>query len=83
MKKRSLAGATLLLVLLHPAFAYAYLDPGTGSIAVQAVLAGLVAVLATITSYWTRIRGLFHRRGQAAQDSRPHGEGRDASGETT
>lgn len=80
MKKRLLAGAALLLVLLHPAFAHAYLDPGTGSIAVQAVLAGVAAVLATIASYWSRIRGVFRRREQAGQESRPRGDGRDASG---
>ena len=38
---------------------HAYLDPGTGSMVIQMVLAGIVGVLATIKIYWTRIRSLF------------------------
>jgi len=39
----------------------AYLDPGTGSMAIQMLLAGVVGVLATIKIYWTRIGLLFGR----------------------
>ena len=43
----------------------AYLDPGTGSMAIQMVLAAIVGALATIKIYWTRIRSLF---GKAPQE---------------
>ncbi len=51
----------ILLVLLTPCSAYAYLDPGTGSILVQALLAGLAVASAAVAASWTRIRRLFHR----------------------
>jgi membrane associated rhomboid family serine protease len=45
----------------------AYLDPGTGSMAIQAVLAGIVGGLAAVKIYWTRIRSLF---GKAPQEKK-------------
>jgi hypothetical protein len=39
-----------------------YLDPGAGSIIVQAVLALLVGTGATVALYWRRITGFLSRR---------------------
>lgn len=38
-----------------------YLDPASGSIIVQAVIAGVVGVGAVLKLYWGRIRGIFQR----------------------
>jgi hypothetical protein len=40
----------------------AYLDPNTGSMAIQFLLAGLVGVLATFKLYWHRMKAFFVRR---------------------
>jgi hypothetical protein len=40
----------------------AYLDPGSGSIIFQAVVAGAMAVSLTVKIYWRRLRGLFRRQ---------------------
>jgi hypothetical protein len=40
----------------------AYLDPGTGSVAIQMILAGVVAGLAAVRVYWHRLKSLFTRR---------------------
>ena len=40
----------------------AYLDPGSGSIIFQAVVAGTMAVTLTVKVYWRRLRGLFRRQ---------------------
>ncbi len=40
----------------------AYLDPNTGSMALQLLLAGVVAVLATLRAYRARVRAFFDRR---------------------
>lgn len=40
----------------------AYLDPNTGSMALQLLLAGVVGVLATLRLYWDRMRTFFVRR---------------------
>lgn len=45
----------LLFGVLAPNQAHAYLDPGTGSMILQGLAAGLVAVLA----FWSRIKGMI------------------------
>ena len=37
--------------------AYAYLDPGTGSIILQGLIAGVSALLVAGNLYWTRLKG--------------------------
>jgi hypothetical protein len=49
----------------------AYLDPGTGSIALQLLIAGVVGVLATVRLYWDRLRSFVFRR-NADRDGAPH-----------
>jgi hypothetical protein len=41
---------------------HAYLDPNTGSMALQFLLAGVVGALATFKLYWHRMKTFFHRR---------------------
>lgn len=43
-------------VVLH------YLDPGSGSLIFQAVVAGFMAATLTLKMYWRKLRGLFHRQ---------------------
>jgi F0F1-type ATP synthase membrane subunit a len=45
----------LLGFLLFPKKAYAYIDPGTGSIILQVALGFVVAGLVTLKLFWTRI----------------------------
>ena len=46
---------------MHDTFVIAYLDPGTGSIIIQAVVAGVVGALALGRMYWTKLKGLVGR----------------------
>ena len=64
------AGLCALALLFLPASAHGlYLDPGTGSIIIQALLAGLVG-LATVTKlYWNKIKGLLGRHRTQQTDS--------------
>jgi hypothetical protein len=48
-----------LAFLLLPNSAYAYLDPGTGSLIIQMVVAGSAAALVIGRNYWTTIKGIF------------------------
>jgi hypothetical protein len=70
---RSLSALLLLLVVLAYATpAHAYLDPGTGSIVLQAVIATIAAAAVAIRLYWGRLKSLFTRgRGVAAKEERP------------
>jgi hypothetical protein len=49
----------LLLVCAEPAFAY--IDPGTGSLLIQAVIAAIAAVAVSIGTVRRRIRSLIDR----------------------
>lgn len=59
----SLLTLALAGITLTPGIAQAqYLDPGAGSIIVQAVIAVAVGAAATIRLYWHRISPFLHRR---------------------
>lgn len=49
-------------------FVLAYLDPGTGSLVFQTVVAALAALGYAFRSYWGRIRTLFSRRDSQRPD---------------
>jgi hypothetical protein len=58
---------TFLLVAalsaLAPALAHAqYLDPGAGSVVVQAIIAGAIGIATVVKLYWSKIKGLFGHR---------------------
>lgn len=48
-----------LLCLFIPQSAHAYLDPGTGSIILQAIIAGALGLSFTIKIYWKKIKAFF------------------------
>ena len=62
------ASNTLLFVLLFASVlkldapAYAYLDPGTGSMLVQLLLGGVAGALVIGKLYWQRIKAFFVRQ---------------------
>jgi len=55
-------------VLTLPRPALAYLDPSSGSIILQAVAAGFLALVVTLRLYWHKLLALLGRR-------QPSGEG--------
>jgi len=48
-----------LVVFVQPA--YAYIDPGTGSIVIQFVTGGVAGVAILARLYWRRLKGVFKR----------------------
>ena len=64
--------AMFLLVSHLQGSVQAYLDPGTGSIALQLLIAGVVGALATVRLYWDRLRSFVLRR-HAERDGAPDG----------
>jgi hypothetical protein len=66
-----------IVILSSPA--HAYLDPGTGNVMLQLLLAGLAGVAAVAKLYWAQIvRFLRGRRGRQISDERPEtGANRD------
>ena len=53
-----------LLVLDVNAPAWAYLDPGTGSMILQAVLGGIAGALVVGRLYWHKLKNFFRGRSQ-------------------
>ncbi len=51
--------AVLAIPMLFMNTAYAYIDPGTGSVILQAIIAALVAIGASLGIFWNRVRSLF------------------------
>jgi hypothetical protein len=63
----SISTVTIFVAVFLMAFAmgdraYAYLDPGTGSVLLQVLLGGVAGVLALIKLYWKRIKSVVSRR---------------------
>ena len=42
--------------------AYAYLDPATGSIVIQYIVAGLVTCMAFMKNFWVKFKYFFNRK---------------------
>ena len=49
------------LSVLSPSIAYAYIDPGTGSMMIQALLAIIATVSVSVGIFWKHIRSFFTR----------------------
>lgn len=50
----------LSLIVISPAAAY--IDPGSGSLVFQAIVAGLVAIPVAVAAFWGRITAFFRRK---------------------
>lgn len=51
----------VLFLFLFTSPVYAYLDPGSGSMLLQGLIAGVLAVVATIGMFWSRLKAFFGR----------------------
>jgi hypothetical protein len=51
------------LLSLVPVSAHAYIDPGTGSVILQALVAGVLGSMFVIKAYWAKITGFFRKKG--------------------
>ena len=49
----------IIAIFLIVTNAYAYLDPGTGSFILQAIIGFLAALSAGVLYYWTKVKNFF------------------------
>tara|TARA_B100000579_G_C22068552_1_gene504703 strand:+ start:141 stop:368 length:228 start_codon:yes stop_codon:yes gene_type:complete len=61
MSKFNLLLLSTIYLILSISNAYAYLDPGTGSIILQAIIGFIAASVATISVYWTKFKLLISK----------------------
>jgi energy-coupling factor transporter transmembrane protein EcfT len=52
----------IIFLSLIPSFSYAYIDPITGSIVIQAIIGGFVTVGFFIKMYWRKLVKFFKRK---------------------
>lgn len=50
--------------------AHAYLDPGTGSILIQSLLAGIAGAVAIVSLYWHRLKAFFVNLRRSSRDAK-------------
>ena len=62
-----LTGFLFALNIQSPA--YAYLDPGTGSMILQLALAGIAGSLVVIKVYWYKLKSLFSKQTATPESS--------------
>ncbi|HEY8108968.1 MAG TPA: hypothetical protein VIF43_03095 [Patescibacteria group bacterium] len=58
---KDFAWATAITVVIVPANAHAYIDPGTGSVIIQAVIGAVVAVGFFLKTNWLRVKTFFKK----------------------
>jgi|TARA_B100001094_G_scaffold270790_1_gene275799 hypothetical protein len=51
----------IFTLIVFPTNAFAYLDPGTGSIILQAILGFIAATIASVSIYWTKFKSLISK----------------------
>jgi hypothetical protein len=57
-----------MVLVFWPKPVHAYLDPGTGSMLVQGLIAVVAAAAVTVRVYWQRIQAAFGRAPEAHSD---------------
>lgn len=68
-KALAVNGVVVLAIITLTRPAYAYLDPGTGSIILQLLLGGLAGAAVVLKLYWARFKSFFSRKSDAESSS--------------
>ena len=62
----------IVTLIIFPTKAFAYLDPGTGSITLQAILGFIAATIASISIYWEKFKSLISKLfGKKKENKKP------------
>lgn len=59
------------MLCVLPAHAYAYLDPGAGSMLLQIILGGVGGIVVLAKLYWHKIKLFFVRHPKTSDQSEP------------
>ena len=60
----------LVLFLLFPKSAYAYLDPGTGSYIIQIIMATFLGGGLLLRTYWDKIKSVIAKKKENDEESK-------------
>ncbi len=59
----------LAIYIISADTAHAYVDPGSGSVAVQAILAGFLGFLLALKIYWKKLVNLFRKNEKTEKEN--------------
>ncbi len=79
-RKRVIAVWLAVNLVGFSAAAHAYLDPGTGSILVQSLLAGIAGAVAVLSVYWQRVKAFFVNLRKSPRDTQTSATSTDNDG---
>ena len=51
----------IISLISYTSPAYAYLDPGTGSMLLQGLIGGIAAAIAFLSIYWQKVKAFFSK----------------------
>lgn len=58
-----------MILVMIPATAQAYIDPGTGALVVQILLAAIATAIVTVKLWWSRLLAILKKDKPADNDS--------------
>ena len=58
--------------LLLPSVCFAYIDPGSGSAIISAIIGFFVAIGLAIKTYWYKLKSLFTKSNKPQNDANDH-----------
>ena len=67
MKSKLVLLSLFMALAAFSNLAHAYLDPGTGSMIISAVIGVLATVVLAVKTYWYKLVGWFRRKSPASQ----------------
>jgi hypothetical protein len=79
-RKRAIVAWLAVQLVGFSAAAHAYLDPGTGSILVQSLLAGVAGAVAVVSVYWQRVKAFFVNLRKSSRDTQTSATSTDNDG---
>ncbi|MBT8441083.1 MAG: hypothetical protein KJO76_01760 [Gammaproteobacteria bacterium] len=68
-KNRAASSVIALTLLTVSTPAWAYLDPGTGSMIISAIVGLFATVGLAVKTYWYKLKGFFRRNAQAGKSA--------------
>ncbi len=72
-----LCSLSALVLIATTGHAYAYIDPGVGSILLQSLIALIAAASVTLGYYWQRIKGFFKSGDNVSKSTKGQAEDQD------
>ena len=58
----------IVALISYTSPAYAYLDPGMGSMLLQGLIAGLAAIMGFLSIYWQKVKSFFIKDEEVGTD---------------